>query len=146
VILIWQQSKIDNRQKVILIWQQTLKLTTDKKWYPYMTRPWNWQWTKSDTHIWQDLEIDKEQKWYAYLTRPWNWQWTKSDTAWDPYIVRDFVERFVLGILFREDFCYFFLWASVKPTCSCHIFYTNRRFPVCGYCHLMEKIWDCQGW
>ena len=60
MIPLWQQSKIFNRQKVILIWQQTLKLTTDKKWY--------------------------------------------------------------------------------------HIFYTNRRFLVCGYRHLAEKIWGCRGW
>ena len=39
-----------------------------------------------------------------------------------------------------------FLWASGKPTCSCHIFYTNRRFPVCGYRHLAEQIWGCRGW
>jgi hypothetical protein len=39
-----------------------------------------------------------------------------------------------------------FLWASGKPTCSCHIFYTNRRFPVCGYCHLAGNNWGCRGW
>jgi hypothetical protein len=40
-----------------------------------------------------------------------------------------------------------FLWASGKPICKlCHIFYTNRRFPVCGYHHLAEKIWGCRGW
>jgi hypothetical protein len=38
-----------------------------------------------------------------------------------------------------------FLRASGKPTCSCHIFYTNRRFPVCGYRHLAEKIWVVEG-
>jgi hypothetical protein len=39
-----------------------------------------------------------------------------------------------------------FLWASGKPTCSCHIFYTNRRFSVCGYRHLAETNWGCRGW
>ena len=39
-----------------------------------------------------------------------------------------------------------FLWASGKPTCSCHSFYTNRRFPVCGYRHLAEKNWGCRRW
>jgi hypothetical protein len=52
----------------------------------------------------------------------------------------------VLGILFREDFCYFFLWTSSKPTCSCHIFYTDRRFSISGYRHLAGKIWGCWGW
>jgi hypothetical protein len=37
-----------------------------------------------------------------------------------------------------------FPWTSGNPTCSCHIFYTNRRFPVCGYRHLAEKIWGCR--
>jgi hypothetical protein len=39
-----------------------------------------------------------------------------------------------------------FLWAGGNPTCSCHIFYTHRRFPVCNYRHLAEEIWGCRGW
>jgi hypothetical protein len=35
---------------------------------------------------------------------------------------------------------------KVIPICSYHIFYTNRRFLVCGYRHLVEKIWGCRGW
>jgi hypothetical protein len=38
-----------------------------------------------------------------------------------------------------------FLWASGKPTCSCHIFYKNRQFPVCGYRHLAKKIGVVEG-
>ena len=46
----------------------------------------------------------------------------------------------------KKWYLYTYIWASGKPTCSCHIFYTNRRFPVCGYRHLAEKIWGCRGW
>ena len=58
-------TKIDNWQKVIPIYDKTLKLTMDKKWYPYMTRPWNWQGTKVIRIFDKTLKLTMDKKWYS---------------------------------------------------------------------------------